>query len=206
MIKLKQEKKAKKEKKKTSKERKKKEKGKVIKKVKKRGCTKAKVLKPPWFKILSLSKNVRLIPLLNQEKEDLSKFLQRPCLGAEEKKKDKSFKRESEVIERKISPFVCMFFFFLSLLRKELRGEMNRGHVLQSTPVQQMMGGGNPNWWSINTNMRPPPPNPSLLPPPPPPSTLFPNHYAPLPDSSSWQDNNENHQQLPADSWSQLLL
>ncbi|KAM7509542.1 hypothetical protein LguiA_019995 [Lonicera macranthoides] len=83
---------------------------------------------------------------------------------------------------------------------------MNRGHVLQSTPVQQMMGGGNPNWWSINTNMRPPPPNPSLLPPPPPPSTLFPNHYAPLPDSSSWQDNNENHQQLPADSWSQLLL
>uniref|UniRef100_A0A5B7BL56 Putative Basic helix-loop-helix DNA-binding superfamily protein n=1 Tax=Davidia involucrata TaxID=16924 RepID=A0A5B7BL56_DAVIN len=83
---------------------------------------------------------------------------------------------------------------------------MNRG-VLQSSPVQQMMA-GSPNWWNMNTTMRPPPheqPSPFL---PPPNSNLFPQYHT-LPTSSSlplsssnWHDN----QELPDQSWSQLLL
>ncbi|OMO58189.1 hypothetical protein COLO4_34813 [Corchorus olitorius] len=96
---------------------------------------------------------------------------------------------------------------------------MNRG-VLQSSPVQQMMAGINPNWWSINT-MRPPPTHqqplaasPFFPPPPLPPPAFFPQ-YTPtssssssssssLPNIPSWHDNN-NQDQLP-ESWSQLLL
>ncbi|KAK8597693.1 hypothetical protein V6N13_095093 [Hibiscus sabdariffa] len=88
---------------------------------------------------------------------------------------------------------------------------MNRG-VLQSSPVQQMMAAGNPNWWNINT-MRPPPP-PTLLQqqqPPPSPTTFFPQF---TPTSSSSSSSNSLHfpslhehdnQELPH-SWSQLLL
>ncbi|KAJ1437972.1 Myc-type, basic helix-loop-helix [Sesbania bispinosa] len=64
---------------------------------------------------------------------------------------------------------------------------MNRG-VLQSSPVQQIMMAGNPNnWW----NMR----SPSS------PSSNFLTHppYAP----PSWH---ENQDQLPAESWSHLLM
>ncbi|KAL5768809.1 hypothetical protein ACOSP7_015353 [Xanthoceras sorbifolium] len=84
---------------------------------------------------------------------------------------------------------------------------MNRG-VLQSSPVQQMMAAGNPNWWSINT-MRPPT-TPQTSPFLPPPSNLFPPHYTPTSSSSSsssslpfpfFHDNQEFHE-----SWSQLLL
>ncbi|KAF9613410.1 hypothetical protein IFM89_008240 [Coptis chinensis] len=83
---------------------------------------------------------------------------------------------------------------------------MNRGHVLQSLPVQQMMA-GNPNWWNIN-NMRPPtheqPNSPTLLPSSSS-SLVFP-YYLPsstssLPLSTTWNDN----QDLP-ESWSQLLM
>ncbi|GMJ07421.1 BASIC HELIX LOOP HELIX 68, PERICYCLE FACTOR TYPE-A 3 [Hibiscus trionum] len=78
---------------------------------------------------------------------------------------------------------------------------MNRG-VLQSSPVQQMMAAGNPNWWNINT-MRPPPPPTNLQQQPPSPTTFFPQF---TPTSSSlhipyWHDNHE----LPQ-SCSQLLL
>lgn len=86
---------------------------------------------------------------------------------------------------------------------------MNRG-ILQSSPVQQMMAAGSPNWWNIN-NMRPPitqqPPSSFLAPPP----NLFPQYMPPPPptppppqppSSASWTDNQE---QLP-ESWSQLLL
>ncbi|XP_027068499.1 transcription factor bHLH68-like [Coffea arabica] len=73
---------------------------------------------------------------------------------------------------------------------------MNRGHLLQSSPVQQMMA-GSPNWWNLN-NMRPPSQQPSSFLAPPP--NLFPQ-YMPPPPPSSWADN----QELP-ESWSQLLL
>lgn len=67
---------------------------------------------------------------------------------------------------------------------------MNRG-VLQSSPVQQVMAAGSPNWWNIN-NMRPvlqpPQPSPPFLPPP---------QYAP-----PWHVNNN---EVP-ESWSQLLM
>ncbi|XP_022751709.1 transcription factor bHLH68-like isoform X2 [Durio zibethinus] len=83
---------------------------------------------------------------------------------------------------------------------------MNRG-VLQSSPVQQMMA-GNPNWWSINS-MRPPTHQQGASPflPPPPPTTFFPQ-FTPTSSSTSssssscWHDN----QELPAESWSQLLF
>ncbi|KAK2970962.1 hypothetical protein RJ640_027443 [Escallonia rubra] len=88
---------------------------------------------------------------------------------------------------------------------------MNRGHVLQSSPVQQMMAAGSPNWWGNNiNNMRsqpPPQPFPFLAPPAPPPNianNLFPHQYDHSLSSSSWHDHNQE-QQLP-DSWSQLLL
>ncbi|RWR73447.1 transcription factor bHLH68-like protein [Cinnamomum micranthum f. kanehirae] len=76
---------------------------------------------------------------------------------------------------------------------------MNRG-VLQSSPVQQMMT-GNLNWWNIN-NMRPPPQQPSHLLPPTS-SPLFPQY--PPPTSLPLGSLNEN-QDLPEQSWSQLLL
>ncbi|KAH7511945.1 hypothetical protein FEM48_Zijuj12G0037600 [Ziziphus jujuba var. spinosa] len=89
---------------------------------------------------------------------------------------------------------------------------MNRG-VLQSSPVQQMMAAGNPNWWNIN-NMRPQQttnqPSSALLPPP----NLFPQ-FAPLPTSSSSSSNSSSSLPVPSswhdnqdlpESWSQLLL
>ncbi|GFS41206.1 basic helix-loop-helix (bHLH) DNA-binding superfamily protein [Actinidia rufa] len=80
---------------------------------------------------------------------------------------------------------------------------MNRGHVL---PVQQMVAGISPSWWSNNmSNMRPPimsQQNPSSAFLPPPSSNLFPHYNTPPPPLlSSWHDN----QELP-ESWSQLLL
>ncbi|GMI89471.1 BASIC HELIX LOOP HELIX 68, PERICYCLE FACTOR TYPE-A 3 [Hibiscus trionum] len=82
---------------------------------------------------------------------------------------------------------------------------MNRG-VLQSSPVQQMMVGNHPDWWSVNA-MRPPPTHhqeptsPSLRPlSMPPPLAFFPQ-FIPTSTSSSWHDN----QELP-ESWSQLLM
>ncbi|KAG6658444.1 hypothetical protein I3843_04G150400 [Carya illinoinensis] len=78
---------------------------------------------------------------------------------------------------------------------------MNRGRVLQSSPVQQMMA-GNPNLWNIN-GMRPPPqPSSPFLPTP---ANCLPQ-YTPTSSSSSlpihsWHDS----QELP-ESWSQLLL
>ncbi|XP_058074298.1 transcription factor bHLH68-like [Magnolia sinica] len=72
---------------------------------------------------------------------------------------------------------------------------MNRG-VLQSSPVQQMMG-GNLNWWSIN-NMRAPPQQPSPLLPPLCPQYTPPASSLPL---GSWHET----QDLP-ESWSQLLM
>ncbi|GMI94826.1 BASIC HELIX LOOP HELIX 68, PERICYCLE FACTOR TYPE-A 3 [Hibiscus trionum] len=78
---------------------------------------------------------------------------------------------------------------------------MNRG-VLQSSPVQQLMAGNHPDWWSINT-MRPPPTYHQQ-----PPSPFFPQlppaffpQFIPT-STSSWQHDN---QELP-ESWSQLLL
>ncbi|KAL3532472.1 hypothetical protein ACH5RR_005993 [Cinchona calisaya] len=83
---------------------------------------------------------------------------------------------------------------------------MNRGDVLQSSPVQQMMA-GSPNWWNMNNNnMRPPPSiaqqasSNSFLAPTSTPN-LFPHQFIPHPANSSWADN----QELP-ESWSQLLL
>ncbi|KAK8477871.1 hypothetical protein V6N13_051501 [Hibiscus sabdariffa] len=85
---------------------------------------------------------------------------------------------------------------------------MNRG-VLQSSPVQQLMAGNHPDWWSMSINtMRPPsthhlhqqPPSPFFPQPPPPPPAFFPQ-FIPTSTSSSWDDN----QELP-ESWSQLLL
>ncbi|XP_062090827.1 transcription factor bHLH68-like isoform X2 [Humulus lupulus] len=105
---------------------------------------------------------------------------------------------------------------------------MNRAGVLQqSSPVQQMMAAGNPNWWNYNT-MRPPT-QPVVLPSP---SFLYPqfiptntattttttttttsnssssnssanSSHLELPNMPSWHDNNQD--QLP-ESWSQLLL
>ncbi|XXG45805.1 hypothetical protein AAC387_Pa02g0790 [Persea americana] len=75
---------------------------------------------------------------------------------------------------------------------------MNRG-VLESSPVQQMMG-GNLNWWNIN-NMCPPPQQPfPLLPSS---SAFFPQH--PPPTSSPPHGTLHENQDLP-ESWSQMLL
>lgn len=87
---------------------------------------------------------------------------------------------------------------------------MNRGHVMQKSPVQQMMG-GSPNWWNMMNNMRPPISQqasathlhhvPSLLPP----NNLLPHLSPSLPMSSSTTSWNDNRDQLP-ESWSQSLL
>ncbi|XP_076954450.1 transcription factor bHLH68-like [Bidens hawaiensis] len=78
---------------------------------------------------------------------------------------------------------------------------MNRGNVLQSSPVQQMLAGGPNSFWSMMATTRPSqqstPSHPSVFPhqyaPPPPPPSLS----SPLP----WHDN----QDYP-DSLSQLLM
>ncbi|CAN8273496.1 unnamed protein product [Cochlearia groenlandica] len=97
---------------------------------------------------------------------------------------------------------------------------MNRG-VLESSPVQQLMVSGNPNWWNISDgDTRPPPP-------PLPPQMTPNNNYlrprmmlptflpSPATSSSSSLTNNPNHisswlesNDLPPESWSlsQLLL
>ncbi|KAK8682847.1 hypothetical protein V6N13_038929 [Hibiscus sabdariffa] len=78
---------------------------------------------------------------------------------------------------------------------------MNRG-VLQSSPVQQMMAAGNPNWWNINSTMSMlPPPPPNHMQQPPSPTTFFPQFTPSSLHIPSWHDNHE----LPQ-SWSQLLL
>ncbi|XP_038998844.1 transcription factor bHLH68-like isoform X2 [Hibiscus syriacus] len=89
---------------------------------------------------------------------------------------------------------------------------MNRG-ALQSSPVQQMMAAGNPNWWNINTT-RPPPPSTYLQQQqqPPSPTAFFP-HFTPTSSSSSNSSNSlhipywheHDNQELPH-SWSQLLV
>lgn len=79
---------------------------------------------------------------------------------------------------------------------------MKKNVLHQSSPVQQLMAAGGPNWWNINT-MRPqnsaPPqhsspvlahPSPNLLP------------QFPLSSTSAWNDN----QELPYPSLSQLLM
>ena len=98
---------------------------------------------------------------------------------------------------------------------------MNRAGVLQSSPVQQMMAAGNPNWWNINT-MRPPTqplPSPSFLYPQFIPSTTTTTTTATTSNSSSSSSANSSHHELPnipswhdnnpdqlPESWSQLLL
>lgn len=88
---------------------------------------------------------------------------------------------------------------------------MNRGHVMEKSPVQQIMG-GSPNWWNMMNNMRPPISSSQqavatthhVLPHPN--NNLFPHFSSSLPMSStatSWNDSNQD--QLP-ESWSQLLL
>lgn len=88
---------------------------------------------------------------------------------------------------------------------------MNRGHAMQKSPVQQMMG-GSPNWCNMINSMRPPISQqasatrhqhhvPSLLPP----NNLLPHFSPSLPMSSSTTTWTDNKDQLP-ESWSQLLL
>ncbi|CAG7886809.1 unnamed protein product [Brassica rapa] len=104
---------------------------------------------------------------------------------------------------------------------------MNRG-VLESSPVQQLMAPGNPNWWNVSGSMRPPQPlmghqhgplppqmapnnyvrpqmMPTLLPPfMPYPATSSSPSLPNNPNLSSWLESND----LPPESWSlsQLLL
>ncbi|XAR67023.1 hypothetical protein NMG60_11013433 [Bertholletia excelsa] len=82
---------------------------------------------------------------------------------------------------------------------------MNRSHVLQSSPVQQMMAAGSPNWWSsISNNIRPPAsqqPSPFLTP-----ASLFPHYTPPPPPPSSFSLPLHDAHELPAESWSQLLM
>ncbi|KAI7749353.1 hypothetical protein M8C21_026454 [Ambrosia artemisiifolia] len=78
---------------------------------------------------------------------------------------------------------------------------MNRGNVLQSAPVQQMLAGGPNNWWNMMPTTRPSqsPPSHHHLP-------VFPHQYAPLPPpplSSPYPFH--DHQDYP-DSLSQLLM
>ncbi|PWA52612.1 Myc-type, basic helix-loop-helix (bHLH) domain-containing protein [Artemisia annua] len=84
---------------------------------------------------------------------------------------------------------------------------MNRGNVLQSSPVQQMIAGGPNGWWSMMATTRP-----STPPPPQQPffassaqPHFFPHQYAPpltIPSSQApWHNNQEN-----PDSLSQLLM
>ncbi|KAI3810781.1 hypothetical protein L1987_20403 [Smallanthus sonchifolius] len=84
---------------------------------------------------------------------------------------------------------------------------MNRGNVLQSSPVQQMLAGGPNSWWNMMATTRPSqppsPPNPPVFAPSAQ-SHFFPHQYAPSPPLSSpspWRDN----QDFP-DSLSQLLM
>lgn len=133
---------------------------------------------------------------LIKSKKDLSKFLQ---------KKKRLYIGKEKIYE----------------INKKLKlvweKKMNRGDVMEKSPVQQIMG-GSPKWWNMMNNMRPPisssqqaavaattthhVPN-SLLPP----NILFPHFSSSLvPMSSttnSWNDSNQS--QLP-ESWSQLLL
>ncbi|KAI3447006.1 hypothetical protein Pfo_003671 [Paulownia fortunei] len=77
---------------------------------------------------------------------------------------------------------------------------MNQGAV-QSSPVQQMVAAGSPNWWSIN-NMRPPLHHQHQSFSAAPQHHHFPHQLSPpLIAASSWNDS----QELP-ESWSQLLL
>lgn len=81
---------------------------------------------------------------------------------------------------------------------------MNRVHVMEKSPVQQIIG-GSPNWWNMMNNMRPPISSSQqsvatshhVLPP----NNLFP-HFSSSTAATSWNDNQD---QLP-ESWSQLLL
>lgn len=86
---------------------------------------------------------------------------------------------------------------------------MNRRHIMEKSPVQQMMG-GSPNWWNMMNNMRPSISQqavatahhvPSLLPP----NNLLPHFSSSLPISTAATSWNDNQDQLP-ESWSQLLL
>ncbi|KAJ7969583.1 transcription factor bHLH68-like [Quillaja saponaria] len=72
---------------------------------------------------------------------------------------------------------------------------MNRG-ALQSSPVQQMMAAGNPNWWNINS-MSPPTHQQAAAATPYAPTTIS---SFPIP---AWYENQDH---LPAESWSQLLM
>ena len=94
---------------------------------------------------------------------------------------------------------------------------MNRG-ALESSPVQQLMVAGNPNWWNVSGSTRPPPPLMGHQQGPLPPQMTPNNNYLrprmmmtssspPLldnPSLSSWLESND----LPPESWSlsQLLL
>ncbi|XP_018484923.1 transcription factor bHLH68 isoform X2 [Raphanus sativus] len=94
---------------------------------------------------------------------------------------------------------------------------MKRG-ALESSPVQQLMLAGNPNWWNVSGGMRPPPPLMSHQQEPLPPQMTPNDSYhrprmmmtsssPPLlnnPSLSSWLESND----LPPESWSlsQLLL
>ncbi|CAA2985236.1 transcription factor bHLH68-like [Olea europaea var. sylvestris] len=74
---------------------------------------------------------------------------------------------------------------------------MNKG-VVQSSPVQQMVAAGSPNWpWTMNNTTRPPTLQPHGFINPP--VNYVPQYTAP--SLSSWNDS----QELP-ESWSQLLL
>ncbi|KAF3594244.1 PREDICTED: transcription factor bHLH68 [Brassica oleracea var. oleracea] len=94
---------------------------------------------------------------------------------------------------------------------------MNRG-ALESSPVQQLMVAGNPNWWNVSGSTRPPPPLMGHQQGPLPPQMTPNNNYlrprtmmtssSPSlldnPSLSSWLESND----LPPESWSlsQLLL
>ncbi|KAI3513747.1 hypothetical protein L1887_11872 [Cichorium endivia] len=83
---------------------------------------------------------------------------------------------------------------------------MNRGNLLQSSPVQQMLAGGPNSWWSMMASTRPSPPPPcqppffaaSVQP------HFYPHQYAPPPPTSlsPWHDNQDHF----PDSLSQLLM
>nr|GEU66052.1 transcription factor bHLH68 [Tanacetum cinerariifolium] len=85
---------------------------------------------------------------------------------------------------------------------------MNRGNVLQSSPVQQMIAGGPNGWWSMMATTRastPPPPQQPFYGSSAQPH-FFPHQYAPpLITPSSSQAPWNNNQEFP-DSLSQLLM
>ncbi|CAF2131947.1 unnamed protein product [Brassica rapa subsp. narinosa] len=102
-------------------------------------------------------------------------------------------------------------------ISRERERVMNRG-ALESSPVQQLMVAGNPNWWNVSGSTRPPPPLMGHQQGPLPPQMTPNNNYLrprmmmtssspPLldnPSLSSWLESND----LPPESWSlsQLLL